>query len=218
MSHKTIALNSFTPSSNPTIVAGQFIDGTVNNRPVVLDRIKGNVKPAVGTPVKLSFGTGRVVGYTPSALRVEVTDFNDDFEFITADESDIFDAEGYVHSLNRCVIRNIEDKRRTFTRVHKSDVTGKLSKTNAERMEESFPMPGSTEVHVLLDANYPFPADTQVWVTELPTEKERKQDAEKRRALELKEALRLKRALLAKFDDDDAPDDVADDIADAFGE
>ena len=221
MTIQSIQLNSFIPSSN-TIVGGVAIDGYSDGRPVVLGRIGGQIKPAIGTRVQLSFGTAEVVGYTPSALRCEVIDFNDDFEFITADESDIFDAEEYVASLNRCVVRSIECKRRDFTRLYKSDITGVLSDKNYTRMMEAFPMPAETEVHVMLDPNYPFPADTEVVATviaeERETPKERQARIRRERALATKMANAMLSARAAVQDDEPIPADIQAELDEMFGE
>ena len=115
-------------------------------------------------------------------------------------------------------IRNvgIEQDRRRFVELYKSDITDKLSKTNVEKMEDLYPLFAVDEVVVSLDG-YPL-SDETVHVTVLPTEKERKQQAENRRAMEVAEALRLRRELLEKYTDDDVPTEVSADIADTFGE
>ena len=144
-------------------MAAFAIDGYSDGRPVQLVRIGGQIKPAIGTQVKLSFGTAVVLEYTPTSLRVEVIEFNDDFEWINADETDILDAEEYVERLNQCVVRNVQSSRHFVTlRLYKSEVTDRLSDRNQDRMMATFPMPEPTEVHVMLDPNYPFPSDTQV--------------------------------------------------------
>lgn len=218
MTIQSISLNSFIPSSN-TIVGGVAIDGYSDGRPVRLERRNGQVMPAVGTIVELSYGTGRVVGYTPSALRVVVTDYNDDFEFITADETDIFDAEGYVHSLNRSIVRAMESQRRTFTRLYKSEITERLSDTNHERMMESFPMPEPTEVHVMLDPTYPFPSDTQVLATVIAEERETPSERQARIRRERRMATAMANAMLsAQADDEAIPADVQAELDEMFGE
>jgi hypothetical protein len=218
MTIQSISLNSFIPSSN-TIVGGVAIDGYSDSKPVRLERRNGQVMPAVGTIVELSYGTGRVVGYTPSALRVVVTDYNDDFEFITADETDIFDASEYVKSLNKAIIRSVECKRRTFTRVNKSEITGVLSVTNQKHMDEALPMPAKTEVHVMLDANYPFPADTQVLATVIAAERETPSERQARIRRERRMATAMANAMLsAQADDEAIPADVQAELDEMFGE
>ena len=221
MTTQSIQLNSFTPSSN-TIVGGVVIDGYSDGRPVKLERRGGRVMPAIGTTVELSYGTGRVVGYTPSALRVVVTDFSRDFEFVNADETDIMDSVEYVESLNRCAIRNIEDKRRTFTRLYKSEVTERLSDTNYERMMEAFPMPEADEVHVLLDPAYPFPADTQVLATVIAEERETPSERAARIRRERRMATAMANAMLSAQsevqDDEPIPADIQAELDEMFGE
>ena len=218
MTIQSISLNSFIPSSN-TIVGGVAIDGYSDGKPVRLERRNGQVMPAVGTIVELSYGTARVVGYTPSALRVEVIDFKDNFEFVNADETDIFDAEGYVHNLNRSVVRAIECNRRTFTRLYKSEITETLSDKNYERMMEAFPMPTSTEVHVMLDPNYPFPADTQVLATVIAESRETPKERQARIRRERAMATAMANAMLsAQADDEAVPADVQAELDEMFGE
>ena len=217
MTIQSISLNSFIPSSN-IIVGGVAIDGYSDGRPVQLVRIGGQIKPAIGTQVKLSFGTAVVLGYTPTSLRVEVIEFNDDFEWINADETDIMDAEEYVERLNQCVVRNVQSSRRTFTRLYKSEVTDRLSDRNHDRMVATFPMPEPTEVHVMLDPNYPYPSDTQVIARvisdnrETPTE--RKARIKRERAMATKAA----NDLLMRHDHDIAPADILAEISACFDE
>ena len=218
MTIQSISLNSFIPSSN-TIVGGVAIDGYSDGRPVRLERRNGQVMPAIGTVVELSYGTARVVGYTPSALRVEITDFNDDFEFVNADETDIFDASEYVKSLNKAIIRSVECQRRTFTRLYKSEITERLSDTNYERMMEAFPMPAKTEVHVMLDPAYPFPSDTQVLATVIAEERETPSERQARIRRERKMATAMANAMLSAQTDDEAiPADVQAELDEMFGE
>lgn len=221
MTIQSISLNSFVPSFN-TIVGGVAIDGYSDGRPVQFVRIGGQLKPSVGTTVQLSFGTGVVVGYTPSALRVEVIDFNDDFEFINADETDILDASEYVAMLNRCVVRGIQCKRNTFTRVNKSEITGVLSSTNQKLMDEALPMPESTEVHLMLDENYPFPADTSFVARiiaderETPSERKARQRRERRMATAMANAMLSARSEVQG--DEPIPADIQAELNEMFGE
>ena len=221
MTTQSIKLNSFVPSSN-TIVNSVVIDGYSDGRPVKLGRINGQVMPAIGTTVELSYGTATVVGYTHSALRCKVIKFDEDFEFINADETDIMDATEYVASLNRCIIRNIEGKRRDFTRLYKSEITETLSDTNYKRMMEAFPMPEPTEVHVLLDPAYPFPADTEVVATVIAEERETPSERQARIRRERRMATAMANAMLsakaAVQEDESIPADIQAELDEMFGE
>ena len=221
MSYKTITLNSFAPVSTPTIVNGEFIDGYVGGQPVQLRKMRGGmIMPAIGTTVALPYGTGQVVGYVDESLKVAITDFNDDYEFITADEMNIYDAEETVAKYNRCFRLSVASMRSDFERIYKSDVTGVLSKTKQALMDANFPIPEDNEVVVSFKGDYLMPTDSIV-VKELPKqEKETAKARRVRRALEVAEAKRLADALMDAYDayDADCPDDIADDIADAFGD
>ena len=221
MTTQSISLNSFIPSSN-TIVGGVAIDGYSDGRPVVLGRRGGNVMPAIGTTVELSYGTATVVGYTPSALRCKVVKFDEDFEFINADETDIMDASEYVESLNRSIVRAIECQRRTFTRLYKSEITETLSDKNYERMMEAFPMPAKTEVHVLLDPAYPFPADTEVVATVIAEERETPSERQARIRRERRMATAMANAMLSARpevqEDESIPADIQAELDEMFGE
>ena len=99
MSYKTVSLNSFTPVSTPTIVDNIEIDGYVDDRPVVIRKMRnGMMMPAIGTVLPLSMGTGIVSGYKDEMLVVDVVELNEDFVFETKDTEnpDILDASEYV--------------------------------------------------------------------------------------------------------------------------
>ena len=219
MSYMTTTLNSFAPVSTPTIVGNTEIDGYVDGRPVVLRKGRnGMLIPARGTVVPLSMGTGTVTGYTDDGmLIVNVTEFDDDFMYITASESNIYDAEEYVAMLNRCYRRGIECKHETFTRLYKSDVTDKLSDNNMERMLRAFPMPQPTEIIIGFKGNYLKSTDSIV-VREITVDRESPKERRARLKAERALAKRLADAMLEELEDMDMPDDVADDIANEFGE
>lgn len=219
MTIQSTPLNSITPVETPTMVGDRFIDGYLKGQPVVIQRLaNGMYKPCKGAKLHLPYGTAKVVGYTPdNRLHVKVVKFNDGFESISADGYDIYCAQEYVAKASSCRNVGIEQDRRRFIELFKSDITDRLSPTNADKMERMYPLLAVDELVTEL-SNYPLSGDTLVHVTVIPTEKERKAQAEKRRALEVAEALRLRRELLAKYSDDECPDEVSADIADAFGE
>ena len=144
MTYKSVALNSFTPVSTPTIVDGVLIDGYVDGRPVLLRKMRdGMLMPAIGTVVSMSYGTGIVTGYCNDMLVVDVIEPNEDFEFETKDfeNPDILDVHEYISSLNRAYRRNIESIHSDFTRLYKSEITERLSDKNEDRMHLAFPLP-----------------------------------------------------------------------------
>lgn len=218
MTYKSVALNSFTPVSTPTIVNNVEIDGYVDGRPVVLRKGRdGMLIPARGTVVPLSMGTGIVTGYTDDMLIVDVVEFNDDFMYITASESDIYDAEEYVAMLNRCYRRGIECKHETFTRLYKSDVTDVLSDKNMERMLQAYPMPEPTEIIIGFKGNY-LKATDHIVVREITVDRESPKERRARLKAERALAKRLADAMLEDADVTDVPDDVQADIQAEFAD
>lgn len=221
MSLLTVALNSFTPSSNPTIVNNVLIDGYVDGKPVLLRKMRdGMLMPAIGTVVSMSYGTGIVTGYSDDMLVVDVVEPNDDFEFETKDSEnpDILDVHEYIASLNRCYRRSIESSRSDFTRIYKSEITGVLSDKNFDRMHSAFPMPSSdTEVVCGFVGDYLEPTDFIV-VQEVVKQRETPSERRARVKAEQAHAKRLADAMLDDLDDADVPDDVMAEIAAAFGE
>ena len=221
MTYKSVALNSFTPSSNPTIVDGVLIDGYVDDKPVLLRKMRdGMLMPAIGTVVSMSYGTGIVTGYCNDMLVVDVVEPNEDFEFETKDLEcpDILDVHEYIASLNRAYRRSIESIHSDFTRLYKSEVTDVLSDRNADRMHLSFPLPQTdTEVVCGFIGDYLEPTDFIV-VQEVYKQRETPSERRARLKAEQAHAKRLADAMLDDLDDTDVPEDVMAEIADAFGE
>ena len=109
MTYKISTLNNFVGVSEPTFIGDTQIDGYIDGRPVLLRRLSnGTVMPAIGATLPTSMGTGVVLGTYEGGLLVDIFDFNDDYEFITADESDIYDASEMVSKLNACLERNFD--------------------------------------------------------------------------------------------------------------
>jgi len=215
MTYKSVALNSFTPVSKPTIVNNVEIDGHVDGRPVVLRKMRGGMlMPAIGTVLPLSMGTGIVTGYRDEMLIVDVVEFNDDFMWIDATETNIYDAEEYVAMLNRCYCSSIQSQRADFIRINKSDVTERLSEKNMERMLACLPMPLPTEIVVGFRGKFLQPTD-HIVVQEVVAERE--SPSERRARIKAERAL-AKRLANAMLEDADAPDDVQADIDAEFAE
>ena len=221
MTIKHVSLNSITPAK-ATIVNGVEIDGYVDGQPMQFVRIaNGRVKPSVGTTVHTSCGTGHVVGYTKSnMLRVAITDFNDEFEFITADETDIMDAEEYVARTADALNVGVDSDRETFTRLYKSEITGRLSERNAERMMVAFQYFEPNEVVVGGSIKSLQPTDevvVRIIADERETPAERKARIKRERAL----ATKLANAMLSvqSDDSDDAvPADILAEMNECFGD
>ena len=221
MTIKHVALNSFTPAQ-ATIVNGVEIDGYVDGQPAQFVRLaNGRVKPSVGTTVHTPYGTGTVTGYSRSNMvKVAITDFNDEFEFITADESDIMDAEEYVARTADAMNVGVESDRETFTRLYKSEITGRLSPRNEERMMVAFQYFESNEVVVGGSIKSLQPTDevvVRIIADERETPKERAARIRRERAL----ATKLANAMLSvqSDDSDDAvPADILAEMNECFGE
>lgn len=217
MTYKSVALNSFTPVSTPTIVNNVEIDGHVDGRPVILRKMRGGMlMPAIGTVLPLSMGTGIVTSYRDEMLVVDVVEFNEDFEFETKDPEnpDILDAKEYVAQLNECFRLTIQSLRLDFIRLYKSEITERLSDKNMERMLTSLPMPEPTEIVVGFKGDYLAPTDLIV-VREVVADRE--SPSERRARIKAERAL-AKRLADAMLEDTEAPDDVQADIDAEFAE
>jgi hypothetical protein len=217
MSYMTTTLNSFTPVQTPTIINNVAIDGYVGGQPVVLRKGRnGMLIPARGTTLPLSMGTGKVTGYTDDGLLVvNVTDYKDDYEFITADATDIYDAEEMVEKLNRLYVASIMSQRETFTRIYKSDITDRLSESNMDKMCKAWPMPLPTEIVVGFKGDYLSPTDSIVVKRINPVQRLTSAQKARQKALEIAQAKRLADAMLGETTD--VPDDVQAELDEMFG-
>ena len=218
MTIKPVTLESIVSAKN-TIVDGVVIDGYVDGQPMQFVRIaNGRVKPAIGTTVHTPYGTGYVAGYTPSnRLRVAITDFNDDFEFVNADETDIYDAQEFVASVARAMNVGVASNRETFTRLHKSEITGNLSDRNEDRMCRAFPWFDDNEV-VVGGSNQPLqPTDmvvARIIGNKRETPAERKARIKRERAM----ATKMANAMLMTQQEDEIPADVLAEMSAVFGD
>lgn len=210
-------------SLESTTVKGYDVDGVVDTRPVrVRYNRHGGVIPSVGSTLLTTYGVGVVKGYSEGSLRVAITDFNDEFEFITADETDILDAQEFVEGLSRCANAAVDSLVSDITRLYKSEVTGKLPKSWQEKVDniERF---ASNEF--IMDLTSQSNLDKQlldgsVLVDVVAIERETKAERKARKALEIAEAKRLRRQLLDAYDAEiaECPEDIAAEIAEQFGE
>ena len=221
MTIKHVTLNSIVPAFS-TIVNGVEIDGYVDGQPMQFVRCADNaLKPAVGTTVHTPYGVGTVARYWPATNRivVAVDSFDPDFEFINADESDIYDAEEYVARAARSMNIGVESNRETFTRLYKSEITGTLSKTNAEKLLTAFPLFDDNEVVVTPPASFQ-PTDmvvARIIKDDRETPSERQARIRRERAL----ATKMANAMLSvQADDSDeaVPADVLAEMNEIYGE
>jgi hypothetical protein len=211
---------SIISSLEPQTVRGYDADGVVDGRPVKVRQNRyGGVVPVVGSSILTSYGTARVEGYKEGSLIVAVTKFNDEFEFITADGSDILTAQEYVAGLARSANAGIDCQIETITRLYKSEVTERLPKSMQDKVDNLKRFAPNEFVMDLTPKSY-VPDDVECLAEVILTEVETKQERERRRALEVKQALKLRRDLLDAYDaeTDDCPEDIASEIADEFGD
>tara|TARA_S200002703_G_scaffold134853_1_gene123552 strand:- start:225 stop:884 length:660 start_codon:yes stop_codon:yes gene_type:complete len=214
MTYKISTLNNFVGASEPTFVGNTQIDGYINSRPVVLRRLEnGTVMPAKGATLQTSMGLGRVLGSYDNRLLVDIVEFNEDYEFITADESDIYDASEMVSKLNGCLRRNFASTRSDYTRIHKSEITGKLSPKRQDLLDAHFPVISDTTLSMSFSPNA-ITGSTPIVYKEVSTPKLSPSEIAKQKRLQIAEAKRLADALLAE---ETIPSDVQDELDEMFG-
>lgn len=222
MTIKHVTLNSIVPAQS-TIVNGVEIDGYVDGQPMQFVRLADNrVKPAIGTTVHTPYGTGTVSRYSSETNRIVVAidQFNPDYEFITADESDIYDAEEHVARTARCMNVGVESDRETFMRLYKSEITGRLSDRNADRMFLAFPMFEDNEVVVGGSSKPLQPTDmvvARIIKDSRETPAERKARIRRERALATKLANSML-SMQADDSDDAVPADVLAEMNEIYGD
>ena len=216
MTIKPVTLESIVPAKN-TIVNNVVIDGYVDGQPMQFVRLaNGRVKPSIGTTVHTPYGTGRVTAYSKSNMvRVAITDFNDDFEFINADETDIYDAQEYVSRTADAMNVGVDSDIETFTRLYKSEITGRLSERNEQRMRLAFQHFDDNEVVVGGSIKPLQPTDmviARIIGVERETPAERKARIKRERAL----ATKMANAMLMV--DDAVPADVLAEMNEVYGD
>ena len=216
MTIKPVTLESIVPAKN-TIGNNVVIDGYVDGQPMQFVRLaNGRVKPSIGTTVHTPYGTGRVTAYSKSNMvRVAITDFNDDFEFINADETDIYDAQEYVSRTADAMNVGVDSDIETFTRLYKSEITGRLSERNEQRMRLAFQHFDDNEVVVGGSIKPLQPTDmviARIIGVERETPAERKARIKRERAL----ATKMANAMLMV--DDAVPADVLAEMNEVYGD
>lgn len=215
MTYKTTTLTDFVGTSSPTFVGTTQIDGYVNGRPVVLSRLKnGTLRPSVGTTLPTSMGMGRVVGTSDGNLLVDIFDFNDDYEFINADETEIYDAREKVAMLNRALTLSFDSIRSTFERVYKSDVTGKLLPSIQSKLDAFIPEISDTTVALAFSPKI-IGMDTPITYKVIARPKLSPYERREQKRLEIAQAKAMADALL---EDESVPTDIQDELDEMFGE
>ena len=217
MTYKTTTLNKFVGTSTPTFVGTTQIDGYVKGRPVVLRRLKnGTLMPTTGTLLPTSMGMGRVVGVSDGNLLMDIVEFNDDYEFINADETEIYDASEKVAMLNKALRMSFESIISTFTRVYKSDVTGQLPKSVQNAVDAMFPEISDTTVCMSFSPNIiTHDPTTEILYKSVGTPKMTPAERRKARALEVAEAVRIADAML---EDESTPSGIQDELDEMYGD
>jgi hypothetical protein len=208
-------INSFVGTSTPTFIGDTRIDGYVGKRPVILRKMKGGMlMPVLGTTVSLPYGSGKVIGYSDEKLLVNVTEFNGDYEFINADETEIYDASETVARHNSALRTSLATIISDYSRLYKSEITGKLSPNRQAKLDSYVPEITETTVCVALKGQFLKGSDkvvAQVIAKPKMTPAERR----KQRRLEIADAKRLADALL---ENETAPTDVQDELNEMYGD
>jgi len=208
-------INSFVGTSTPTFVGETRIDGYVGKRPVILRKMKGGMlMPVLGTTVALPYGSGKVIGYSDEKLLVNVTEFNGDYEFINADETEIYVASETVARRNNALRQSLATIISDYSRLYKSEITGKLSPNRQAKLESYIPEITETTVCVALEGAFLKGSDkvvAQVVAKPKMTPAERR----KQRALEIADAKRLADALL---EDAPTPSGIQDELDEMYGD
>ena len=219
MAFITTTLNNFVPFSTPTFVGDTRVDGYVMRGcvkcNVVLRKMKGGMlMPVLGTTVALPYGSGKVIGYSDEKLLVNVTEFNDNYEFINADETEIYDASETVAMRNNALRQSLATIISDYSRLYKSEITGKLSPNRQAKLESYIPEITETTVCVALDGQFLKGSD-KVVVQTIAQPKLSPSERRKQRRLEIADAKRLADALL---ENETAPTDVQDELNEMYGD
>lgn len=218
MTIKHVTLSSIIPAKN-TVIDNIVIDGYVDGQPMQFVRMADNrVKPAIGTTVHTPYGVGTVARYSQSnRLVVAINKFNADFEFITADETDIYDAQEYVERAASAMNVGVASDRETFTRLYKSEITGRLSDRNNDRMCQAYQWFDDNEV-VVNGSNQPLQPTDMVVARIIGNKRETPSERKARIKREQAMATKMANAMLLTKQDDAIPDDVLAEMSAIYGE
>ena len=208
-------LNSFVGTSTPTFIGDVRIDGYVGKRPVVLRKMQGGMlMPVLGTTVALPYGTGKVIGYSDERLLVDVTEFNDDYEFINADETEIYDASETVARRNSALRSSFGTIISDYNRLYRSEETGILPKSRQAKLDNYIPEITDTTVCVTLKGQFLKGSDKVIAQT-IAKPKLSPLEIRKQRALEVAEIQRITDAML---DGEPTPSGIQDELDEMYGD
>ena len=216
---------SATHDFQPQTINGIECDGIVNGRPVTIRRNRfGGVVPAIGSSLPTTYGTARVVGYVDGAVKVAVTEFDEDYAFEThnIENPDILTAEECVERLSECANRGIESLASDIRRLYSTE-TGNLSKQGKDMMATlDHYEPNEYRMHLTSSyENYWYAEDVEVvcdYVHSFLLANETPSERRKRQAIERKQAVALANKLLEQADNTDIPEDIQAEMAECFGE
>lgn len=215
MAFITTTLNDFVGTSTPTFIGTTRIDGYVGDNPVVLRKMQGGMlMPVLGTTLALPYGSGKVIGYSDEKLLVDVTEFNGDYEFINADETEIYDASETVARRNNALRTSLATIISDYSRVYKSEITGVLSPNRQAKLDSYIPEITETTVCVALEGQFLKGSDKIVAQT-IAKPKLSPSEIRKQRALEVAEIQRIADAML---EDEVVPSDVQDELNEMYGD
>ena len=212
-------LNNFIGTSEPTFVGTTQIDGYVmigcNKVNVVLRKMQGGMlMPVLGTTVALPYGTGKVIGYSDERLLVDVTEFNDDYEFINASETEIYDASETVARRNSALRSSFGTIISDYNRLYRSEETGILPKSRQAKLDNYIPEITDTTVCVTLEGQFLKGSDKVIAQTiAKPTLSPL--EIRKQRALEVAEIQRITDAML---DGESTPSGIQDELDEMYGD
>ena len=215
MTYKTTTLNNFVGTSEPTFVGNTQIDGYVGGRPVVLRRLKnGTLRPTIGATLPSAMGSAVVRGYMDGNLLMDFVSFNEDYMWENVDGSDIFDAEEKVAMLNGVLRASLASIATDYTRIHKSEITGVLSKNRQALLDAYLPEVSDTTVAMTFSPRV-IGMNTPIMYDEVKTPKMTPAERRKQRALEVAQAKRMADALL---ENESVPTDIQDELNEMFGD
>jgi len=212
-------LNNFIGTSEPTFVGTTQIDGYVMRGcvkvNVVLRKMQGGMlMPVLGTTVTLPYGSGKVIGYSDERLLVDVTEFNDDYEFINADETEIYDASETVARRNSALRSSLSTIISDYNRLYRSEETGILPKSRQAKLDNYIPEITDTTVCVTLKGQFLSGTDKVIAQT-IAKPKLSPLEVRKQRALEVAEIQRMTDAML---DGESAPSGIQDELDEMYGD
>jgi hypothetical protein len=144
---------------------------------------------------------------------MDFVSFNEDYMWENADGSDIFDAEEKVAMLNGVLRASLVSIATDYTRVHKSEITGKLSPSRQELLDAYLPEISDRTVAMTFSPRV-IGMKTPIMYDQVKTPKLSPAERRKQRRLEIAQAKRLADALL---EDEVAPTDVQDELDEMFG-